>query len=94
MFDRRLVETSECLRHVRLPESSKAVILGSPESLAALATDLRRGRPEWRSASGPSPADLLPPATSRVHEVTRLLELADAYAASARNLPAPESVRR
>ena len=94
VFDRRLVETSECLRHVRLPESSKAVILGSPEPLAALATDLRRGRPEWTSASGPSPADLLPPATSRVHEVSRLLELADAYTASASNLPAPESVRR
>jgi|GEM_PF-1081888 len=94
VFDRRLVETSECLRRVRLPESSKVVILGSPEPLAALATDLRRGRPEWTSASGPSPADLLPPATSRADEVTRLLELADAYTASARNLPAPESVRR
>jgi uncharacterized protein DUF6545 len=94
VFDRRLVETSECLRRVRLPESSKAVILGSPEPLAALATELRRGRPEWTSASGPSPANLQPPATSRAHEVTRLLELADAYTASARNLPAPESVRR
>ena len=94
VFDRRLVETSECLRQVRLPEPSKAVVLGSPRPLSALATELRRGRPEWTSATGPSPADLLPPVTSRAEEVTRLLDLADAYTAAARTMPAPETARR
>ena len=94
VFDRRLVETSECLRQVRLPESSKAAILSSARPLPALATELRRSRPEWASATGPSPADLLPAANNRTNEVTTLLELADAYTASALVRPAPESARR
>jgi len=94
VFDRRLVETSECLRQVRLPESSKAAVLGSGPPIPMLASELRLRRSEWRSASGPSPVDLLPPATNRSDEVTSLLELADAYTASARAQPAPASFRR
>ena len=94
LFDRRVVETSECLRHVRLPESSKGAILGSTRLLPALANELRLNRSEWTSASGPSPIDLLPPASNRADEVTRLLELADAYTASARVLQASASARR
>ena len=44
VFDRRLVETSECLRQARLPEPSKAVVLGSPRPLSALATGTAPGR--------------------------------------------------
>ena len=94
VFDRRLVETSECLRQVRLPESSKAAVLSSARPLSTLATELLRSRPEWASATGPSPADLLPAANNRTNEVTMLLELADAYTASALVGPAPESARQ
>jgi hypothetical protein len=94
LFDRRLVETSECLRHIRLPESSKDAVLSSARPLSALANELRLSRSGWRSASGPSPVDLLPPATNRDDEVTRLLELADAYTASARTVQTLASARR
>lgn len=94
LFDRRLVETSECLRHVRLPESSKRVVLGSARPLPALANELRLSRPEWKSASGPAPADLMPSVASRADEVASLLNLADAYAASARSQQTPARARR
>jgi hypothetical protein len=94
LFDRRLVETSECLRHVRLLESSRGAVLGSARPILALANELRSSRSEWKSASGPSPAELMPPVTSRADEVASLLNLADAYAASASSRQTPAQVRR
>ena len=94
LFDRRLVETSECLRHVRLPKSSKGVVLSSARPLPALANELQLSRPEWKSASGPTPADLMPSVTSRAEEVASLLSLADAYAASVSSRPTPAQASR
>jgi len=94
LFDRRLVETSECLRLARLPEAATARIVGSAHPLRALARELHNQRDGWASATGPTAADLLTPATTHVDELGTLLDLADQYTAAAgRVRSAPESAR-
>lgn len=82
-FDRRLVETSECLRLVHLPDAARSLVLAASKPTAALATQLHRERAGWTTADGPTPMELLPPPRSRADEVATLLELADHYAAAA-----------
>lgn len=90
-FDRRLVETSECLRLARLPQSANDAVSQASDPMAALAYWLYRSRAEWASNRGPAAADLMPRSESRTEEATELLNLADAYAAVARR-PAPAAV--
>ena len=67
---------------------------GFPRPLSALATGTAPSHgPDLRRPPRPR-LHLLPPVTSRAEEVTRLLELADAYTAAACTLPAPETARR
>jgi hypothetical protein len=90
IFDRRLVETSECLRLVRLPEPVRDQVLGATHPTLALATQLRRERSGWSTANGPTPAELLPPPAGRAEETAVLLELADHYAAAVPAVPAAQ----
>jgi hypothetical protein len=92
-FDRRLVETSECLRLIRLPETARALVLAAPRPTVALATQLHRGRAGWTTADGPTPMDLLPPPRNRADEIATLLELADHYAADQDQSAAPAAHR-
>lgn len=82
VYDRRLIETSECLRWVRLPESARSLVLAAAPPTPELATQLHRGRSGWSTASGPTPAELLPSPPGRAEEAAVLLELADHYAAA------------
>jgi hypothetical protein len=82
LFDRRVVESSECLRLARLPESATTHITRSPHPLRALADELHEQRDGWASATGPTPADLLAPAVTHIDEQETLLDLADLYAAA------------
>lgn len=83
IFDRQLIEISECLRRVHLPYSSLRSLQGSSATRTRLlALELHRSRPSWISASGPTPADLLPPVRTTEEEAAMVLEIAEHYAAA------------
>lgn len=81
VFDRQLVETSECLRRVRLPDTSAATVVGSADPIRSLAIELFEHRGSWAVATGPVATDLLPTVHYHADEVSMLLEIADQYAA-------------
>lgn len=93
IFDRRLIETSECLRRVRLPDASAAIVHGSSVAIRALAIDLYHHHGNWTAATGPAAQDLLPPVHSHTEEVAMLLEVADHYEAAARQSAPIQPVR-
>ena len=78
-FDRRMVETSECLRLVRLPGSAADRVAAAADPVTALARELVQAQGQGMSTFGVTAASLLPVPATRADETTTLLDLAAAY---------------